>query len=65
MFGSRPRTRRPLLLLLVFGAFLAIIGITATARAQMAGATIWLPVIRRWLGGFGLRRRRGTRGATG
>jgi diguanylate cyclase (GGDEF)-like protein len=33
MFGSQPRTRRPLLLLLVFGAFLAIIGITATAQA--------------------------------
>jgi diguanylate cyclase (GGDEF)-like protein len=35
MFGSQPRTRRPLLLLLVFGAFLAIIGITATAQAVM------------------------------
>ena len=33
MFGSQPRTRRPLLLILVFGAFLAIIGITATAQA--------------------------------
>jgi len=33
MFGSQPRARRPLLLLLVFGAFLAIIGITATAQA--------------------------------
>ncbi len=35
MFGSQPRARRPLLLLLVFGAFLAIIGITATAQAVM------------------------------
>ena len=35
MFGSQPRTRRPLLLLLVFGAFLVIIGITATAQAAM------------------------------
>ena len=35
MFGSQPRTRRPLLLLLVFGAFLVIIGITATAQALM------------------------------
>jgi hypothetical protein len=26
--------------------------------AQMAGATIWLPVIQRWLGGYGFRRRR-------
>src|SRR4029077_14201824 len=33
MFGSQPGTRRPLLFLLVFGAFLAIIGITATAQA--------------------------------
>jgi len=33
--GSAPRTRRPLLLVLVFGAFLAIIGITATAQAVM------------------------------
>jgi diguanylate cyclase (GGDEF)-like protein len=34
--GSAPRTsRRPLLLLLVFGAFLAIVGITATAQAVM------------------------------
>lgn len=35
MFGSQPRTRRPLLLILVFGVFLAIIGITATAQAIM------------------------------
>ena len=35
MFGSQPRTRRPLLLLLVFGVFLVIIGITATAQAAM------------------------------
>ncbi len=33
MLGSRRRTRRPMLLVLVFGAFLAIIGITATAQA--------------------------------
>ena len=35
MFGSQPRTRRPLLLILVFGVFLAIIGITATAQSFM------------------------------
>ena len=35
MFGSEPRMRRPLLLALVFGAFLVIIGITATAQAVM------------------------------
>ncbi len=35
MFGSQPRARRPLLLVLVFGALLAIIGITATAQSVM------------------------------
>ena len=36
MFGSHyGTTRRPLLLVLVFGAFLAIVGITATAQAVM------------------------------
>jgi len=35
VFGSQPRTRRPLLLMLVFGAFLVIIGITASAQAMM------------------------------
>jgi len=35
MFGSQPRTRRPLLLILVFGVFLAIIGVTASAQAFM------------------------------
>src|SRR4051812_3001388 len=33
MLGSRPGTRRPPLLILVFGAFLVVIGITATAQA--------------------------------
>jgi diguanylate cyclase (GGDEF)-like protein len=40
MFGSRPRTRRPLLLFLVFGAFLAIIGITATAQAVLVSLNV-------------------------
>jgi diguanylate cyclase (GGDEF)-like protein len=35
MFGSPPSARRPLLLILVFGAFLAIIGITATGQAAL------------------------------
>jgi diguanylate cyclase (GGDEF)-like protein len=35
VFGSLPRARRPLLLMLVFGVFLAIIGVTATAQAVM------------------------------
>jgi hypothetical protein len=26
--------------------------------AQAAGALLWVPVARRWLGGFGIRRRR-------
>src|SRR3954454_15772659 len=33
MLGSRPGTRRPPLLILVFGAFLVVIGITASAQA--------------------------------
>jgi len=33
--------------------------------AQMLGASVWLPVIRRWLGGFGFRRRRAARGTPG
>ncbi len=35
MFGTQPRARRPLLLILVFGALLAIIGVTATAQSVM------------------------------
>ena len=38
MFGSRVHPPRPILLLLVFGAFLAIIGITATAQSVLVGA---------------------------
>ena len=38
MFGSSPRPHRPLLLVLVYGAFLALVGITATAQAIMVGA---------------------------
>ncbi|MFL5771058.1 MAG: HD domain-containing phosphohydrolase [Chloroflexota bacterium] len=38
MFGSQPRARRPLLLLVVYGAFLALVGITATAQAVMVSA---------------------------
>jgi len=36
--GSPPRIRRPILLLLVYGAFLALVGITATAQAAMVSA---------------------------
>jgi diguanylate cyclase (GGDEF)-like protein len=35
LFGSRPRQHRPLLLGLVFGAFLLLVGITASAQAVM------------------------------
>ncbi|HET9344609.1 MAG TPA: diguanylate cyclase [Candidatus Limnocylindrales bacterium] len=38
VFGSSPRPRRPLLLVLVYGAFLALVGITATAQAVMVSA---------------------------
>src|SRR4029077_1420548 len=35
---SRSRIRRPVLLLLVYGIFLALVGITATAQAAMVSA---------------------------
>ena len=38
MFGTSPRLRRPLLLVLVYGAFLALVGITATAQSVMVSA---------------------------
>jgi len=38
MPGTQPRIRRPVLLLLVYGAFLALVGITATAQAAMVSA---------------------------
>src|SRR5260221_13137436 len=38
MSGSKPRIRRPVLLLLVYGVFLALVGITATAQAAMVSA---------------------------
>ncbi|HEX5823151.1 MAG TPA: diguanylate cyclase, partial [Candidatus Limnocylindrales bacterium] len=38
MPGSQPRVRRPILLLLVYGVFLALVGITATAQAAMVSA---------------------------
>jgi diguanylate cyclase (GGDEF)-like protein len=38
VFGSTPRPPRPLLLVLVYGAFLALVGITATAQAVMISA---------------------------
>ena len=38
MFGSEPRIRRPVLLIIVFGAFLALAGITATTQAGIVSA---------------------------
>ena len=38
MFGSQARPQRPILLLLVYGAFLAIVGVTATAQSTLVGA---------------------------
>jgi diguanylate cyclase (GGDEF)-like protein len=38
LFGTRSRPPRPLLLLLVYGAFLAIVGAAATAQSALVGA---------------------------
>jgi len=38
VFGTHPRLSRPTLLILVFGAFIALVGITATAQTFMVGA---------------------------
>ncbi|HYX10777.1 MAG TPA: hypothetical protein VE817_02275, partial [Candidatus Acidoferrum sp.] len=38
MFGSQARIRRPILLILVYGAFLALVGITATAQSALVSA---------------------------
>ena len=43
----------PALVLTVPGLLLVI-----AVLAQAAGGLLWLPVVRRWLGGFGLRKRR-------
>ena len=38
MFGTRTRAPRPVLLILVYGAFLAIVGAAATAQSILVGA---------------------------
>jgi diguanylate cyclase (GGDEF)-like protein/putative nucleotidyltransferase with HDIG domain len=38
VFGSRPQVRRPVLLILVYGVFLALVGITASAQAVLVSA---------------------------
>jgi diguanylate cyclase (GGDEF)-like protein len=38
VFGSQPRARAPVLLILVYGAFLALVGITAAAQAVLVTA---------------------------
>ncbi len=40
MFGAPLRARRPILLLVVFGAFLVIVGITATAQTIMVSTNV-------------------------
>src|SRR6188472_999555 len=35
LFGSEPRVRRPVVLLVVFGVLLVLVGVTATAQAAM------------------------------
>ena len=39
MFGAPARAQRPILLLLVYGIFLVIVGVTATAQAVMVSAS--------------------------
>jgi diguanylate cyclase (GGDEF)-like protein len=38
VFGTEPRVRRPVVLILVFGTLLVLVGITATAQAVMVSA---------------------------
>jgi diguanylate cyclase (GGDEF)-like protein len=38
VFGTAPRTHRPVLLILVFGAFLAIVGITAASQSTIVSS---------------------------
>ena len=57
MFGTAPRARRPVLLLLVFGAFLAIIGITAAGQSTIVtshfSAVILQTIVRSDAGSIG------------
>jgi diguanylate cyclase (GGDEF)-like protein/putative nucleotidyltransferase with HDIG domain len=38
VFGSLPRVRRPVILILVYGVFLGLVGITATAQSILVGS---------------------------
>jgi len=38
VFGSLPKVRRPIILILVYGIFLVLVGITATAQSVLVGA---------------------------
>ncbi len=51
VFGSERRVRRPVLLLLVFGAFLAVMGITAAAQASMVTSNFTAVAIQSVVGG--------------
>jgi hypothetical protein len=52
-FGAFLEWAVPGLVLSVPGLLLLI-----AVLAQMAGGLLWLPMVRRWLGGFGFRKRR-------
>jgi hypothetical protein len=59
-FGGLIEWAVPALALTVPGLLLLL-----AVLAQAAGGLLWLPMVRRWLGGFGLRRRRSTGGDPG
>jgi diguanylate cyclase (GGDEF)-like protein len=51
VFGTERRVRRPVLLLLVFGAFLAVMGITAAAQSSLVTANFTAVTIQSVVGG--------------
>jgi diguanylate cyclase (GGDEF)-like protein len=51
VFGTEPRVRRPVLLLLVFGAFLALVGITTAAQASIVTSNFTAVTIQSVVGG--------------
>jgi diguanylate cyclase (GGDEF)-like protein/putative nucleotidyltransferase with HDIG domain len=51
VFGTEVRVRRPVLFLLVFGAFVALVGITATAQASIVTSNLTAVTIQSVVGG--------------
>jgi diguanylate cyclase (GGDEF)-like protein len=51
VFGTEPRVRRPVLLLLVFGAFIALVGITTAAQASIVTSNFTAVTIQSVVGG--------------